>query len=136
MTLDQLSAAAKDISSKLGPFKFNLKRQDNYSGEHREWNEELTLPVGAALTEQIVLEALRTGQLVAVTDDAIERYRHVKRGTVYEVVGEAELQMNADCLVDGSQMMVYRGEDGKLWCRHYDEFHDGRFEALAAKGDA
>ena len=71
MTLDQLSAAAKDISSKLGPFKFNLKRQDNYSGEHREWNEELTLPVGAALTEQIVLEALRTGQLVAVqADDA------------------------------------------------------------------
>ena len=76
----------------------------------------------------------RTGQLVAVQpDDAtVERYRHKKRGTVYEVIGEAELQTNTDNLVDGSQMMVYRGEDGKLWCRHYDEFHDGRF--AAAKG--
>ena len=77
--LEQLSAAAKAISYKLGPFKFNLKRQDNYSGEHREWNEELTLPAGAALTEQIILEALRTGQLVAVqADDAtVDRVKKV-----------------------------------------------------------
>lgn len=84
--------------------------------------------------EAITAWNTRAGQLVAVADDAIERYRHVKRGTVYEIVGEAELQTNADNLVDGSQMMVYRGEDGRLWCRHYDEFHDGRFAALAAKG--
>ena len=77
-----------------------------------------------------LVNAYRTGQLVAVADDAVGRYRHVKRGTVYEIVGEAELQTNADNLVDGSQMMVYRGEDGKLWCRHYDEFHDGRFAAM------
>ena len=82
------------------------------------------------LPEKQVGDHIRTGQLVAVADDAIECYRHVKRGTVYEVLGEAELQTNADNLVDGSQMMVYRGEDGKLWCRHYDEFHDGRFAAM------
>lgn len=62
--LERLSKAAKELSYKLGPFKFNIKRHENYSGEHREWNEEFTLPVGALLTEQIVLEALRTGQLV------------------------------------------------------------------------
>jgi len=60
----------------------------------------------------------------------IARYRHVKRGTVYEVIGEAELQMSVDCLVDGSSMVVYRGEDGRLWCREEGEFHDGRFEAI------
>ena len=62
--LERLNKAAKELSYKLRPFKFNIRRQENYSGEHREWNEEFTLPVGALLTEQIVLEALRTGQLI------------------------------------------------------------------------
>lgn len=110
-TLDQLSAAFDDFAKASGTF--GTRGYD---------------------AVKAMIDQLRTGQLVAVADDAIERYRHVKRGTVYEVVGEAELQMNADNLVDGSQMMVYRGEDGRLWCRHYDEFHDGRFASLAAKG--
>lgn len=59
-----------------------------------------------------------------------DRYRHKKRGTIYTMIGEAELQMSFDNLVDGSEMAVYRGEDGKLWVRQLDEFHDGRFEPL------
>lgn len=59
------------------------------------------------------------------------RYRHVKRGTVYEVVGEAELQTATGALVDGSALVVYRGDDGKLWAREEGEFHDGRFAALS-----
>lgn len=58
--------------------------------------------------------------------------RHKKRGTQYEVVGVAELQTATD-LVDGSEMMVYRGTDGRLWVRPVDEFEDGRFEDVPPK---
>ncbi|MGB9154385.1 MAG: DUF1653 domain-containing protein [Alphaproteobacteria bacterium] len=53
--------------------------------------------------------------------------RHKKRGTTYEVIGYAELQMAHD-VVDGSCLIIYRGEDGKLWAREEGEFEDGRFE--------
>lgn len=58
----------------------------------------------------------------------VRRWRHKKRGTVYEEIGRAELQMSQDMLVDGSSMVVYRGDDGKLWVRWEEEFEDGRFE--------
>lgn len=57
-------------------------------------------------------------------------WRHLKRGTVYVELGRAELQMSQDMLVDGSSMVVYRGDDGKLWVRREEEFEDGRFEEV------
>jgi hypothetical protein len=33
-------------------------------------------------------------------------------------------------LVDGDLMTVYRGDDGRLWVRHTEEFEDGRFEDI------
>ncbi|MDA8251646.1 MAG: DUF1653 domain-containing protein [Rhodospirillales bacterium] len=57
-------------------------------------------------------------------------WRHRKRGTTYTVVGRAELQMATD-LVDGAELVIYRGEDGRLWARQVDEFEDGRFEQVS-----
>lgn len=57
-------------------------------------------------------------------------FKHKKRGTLYTVVGLAELQMSADDLIDGSEVVVYHGEDGKLWVRGREEFLDGRFEEI------
>jgi hypothetical protein len=34
--------------------------------------------------------------------------------------------------VDGALLVLYRGEDGKMWARQEHEFHDGRFEPLPA----
>lgn len=74
-----------------------------------------------------------------------ERVRHVKRGSEYEVIGEAEAQVSkghviypnpgGPCLArdakDGDKLTVYRDpKAGKLWCRFTDEFRDGRFETL------
>lgn len=56
-----------------------------------------------------------------------KRYRHVKRGTIYTVIGEGKLQCSANPLLDDQPIVVYRGEDGQLWARGVDEFHDGRF---------
>ena len=60
-----------------------------------------------------------------------DRWRHKKRGTVYEKIGLAELQAASWNVHEGDGLVVYRGEDGKLWARHADEFHDGRFEQVA-----
>lgn len=70
------------------------------------------------------------------------RVRHKVRGTTYEVLGEAEVQISTSLYSDinpstrrliheGSKLVIYRAEhDGKLWARFPDEFGDGRFEAL------
>lgn len=60
------------------------------------------------------------------------RWRHLKRGTTYEVVGVAKLQTAlTEGLADETPMVVYRNEaNGKLSVRALDEFHDGRFEWL------
>jgi hypothetical protein len=88
-------------------------------------------------------EIVRLMQALAATEQGAiaggERWRHLKRGTVYEIIGRGELQMGSD-LVDGSSMVVYRGEDGRIWVREESEFEDGRFERLelptpAADGD-
>lgn len=62
--------------------------------------------------------------------EAGERWQHVKRGTSYEVLGLGELQMQAD-VVDGSSLVIYRGEDDRLWAREEGEFLDGRFVKVA-----
>jgi hypothetical protein len=74
------------------------------------------------------------------------RVRHRKRGTTYDVLGVAEAQVSkfgrsdfpatGRLIGDGDRIVVYRGEDGKLWCRFEDEFNDGRFEVLAAQEDS
>lgn len=55
------------------------------------------------------------------------RYRHKKRGTLYDIVGTAELQAEQP-QAEHAKLVIYRGDDGKLWARNSAEFHDGRFE--------
>jgi hypothetical protein len=33
-------------------------------------------------------------------------------------------------LCDNKVVVVYQGEDGQLWVRASDEFHDGRYEKI------
>ena len=59
-------------------------------------------------------------------------WKHVKRGTTYDVIGDAELQSGRP-LEEGAILRVYLcRETGRLWARPSDEFHDGRFERLPA----
>ena len=77
-----------------------------------------------------------------------ERVRHLKRGTEYEVLGEAEAQVSEGMkrygmpgatrlISDEGRLTVYRCiKTGKLWARFTDEFRDGRFETIAASPPA
>lgn len=57
-------------------------------------------------------------------------HRHVKRGTVYQKVGEVTLQTE-EPLHDDDRCVLYRDEDGRWWARPVKEFGDyRRFEPL------
>lgn len=71
--------------------------------------------------------------------DKPRRVTHVKRGTTYDVIGEAEMQIAKPTgytdrdkgyrfIMEGDNLTIYKGEDGKLWARFPDEFNDGRFK--------
>lgn len=109
---DLLLKAVGDITAAL----IMADKQDKIA----EW----TAPYVAAINEADA----RLAERPAVKP--MELYRHAKRGTVYEVLGEAELQCAIALPVEGDLLTVYRGTDGKLWARFRDEFHDGRFEIV------
>lgn len=57
------------------------------------------------------------------------QWRHKKRGSEYELVGMAEVQV-LNLIQEGDLVAVYRAKDGKLWVRPEYEFFDGRFEKI------
>lgn len=58
-----------------------------------------------------------------------DRVRHVTRGSFYTVLGIGHLQVSSRPHAnEGDPLIVYRGDDGQLWCRPASEFGDGRFE--------
>lgn len=69
-------------------------------------------------------------QLTKTTFGNMPRYRHVKRGGIYTVIGNAQVQ-TTDGLTDYEIVTVYRDCEGELWVRRKSEFHDGRFEVVA-----
>lgn len=95
-------------------------------------------PLGTGDLRHLVetLDAAQKALRPAVESESGERgvgelWRHVKRGTVYEKIGVAELQCaTGQNPGEGEGLVIYRGEDGKLWARMADEFHDGRFTAI------
>jgi hypothetical protein len=62
-----------------------------------------------------------------------QSYRHKQRGGAYTVVGRASLQTSRP-IEDDQELVVYRGEDGRLWARPFNEFCDGRFERIYDRG--
>ena len=56
-------------------------------------------------------------------------YKHVKRGTVYDLMCEDAI-FQGDFVNDNDVLCIYMGENGQIWVRLKEEFHDGRFEEI------
>lgn len=69
--------------------------------------------------------------------DAFTRWRHKKRGTVYEIITTmASFQCAAapeiEANFEDDVFTVYKNvETGAIWVRPTEEFMDGRFERVA-----
>ena len=83
----------------------------------------------------IAIKHHATGQLREHISQAVNKalppatalWRHRKSQGLYEVLGAATLQADTP-LGDMESVMVYRGQDGRLWVRGEIEFAD-RFDA-------
>jgi len=71
-----------------------------------------------------------SGRGVAVDDQ--HWVRHKKRGTVYQVMYDTAILQATGNKLNDARAVIYRDEEGQVWVRPYDEFHDGRFERAAA----
>ncbi len=88
------------------------------------------LPPGGAHALLLLLACLRQ-HLASLWKPT---HRHRKRGSTYQVIGKAELQVAGMFPpTEGDKLTIYRAEDGTLWARPTPEFEDGRFEDLGAK---
>jgi hypothetical protein len=123
------------------------------------WNARARhVPEPAVLTAERVKE-MSMEQLISERDDArrevtrlmglmrarpepLRRVRHKKRGTTYTVLGEAEMQVSDGqddpnrwpsrfVYDETTKLVVYQGEDDRLWARFPDEMWGGRFEDVA-----
>jgi hypothetical protein len=59
----------------------------------------------------------------------VTRWHHISRNSDYKALGVASVQAGVP-IVEGDSVMVYVGEDGKLWVRPEYEFNDGRFQKI------
>lgn len=57
------------------------------------------------------------------------KFKHKIRGSFYSVLGAGYLQTNTP-LADNHPLIFYEGDDGKMWARCQEEFHDGRFQEI------
>lgn len=53
--------------------------------------------------------------------------RHLKRGSVHGVLTERASVQSDTPIVEGDEVVVYIGEEGRVWIRPPAEFDDGRF---------
>lgn len=73
-------------------------------------------------------DALKEAREVYDVGKKLVEFRHKKRLTTYNIIGDAELQCSSP-VEEGDKLIVYRcKETGKLWARPQSEFFDGRFE--------
>ncbi len=99
--------------------------------EDREWEypEGSTSGRVVRLIKSALSNSVPDGENSDVVRDTFTpTHRHRKRGTLYQLIGDAVMQCEEE-VFDNKRLTLYRGEDGKYWVRPPSEFNDGRFAA-------
>lgn len=90
------------------------------------------------MRERARIEAARERDFIRILETANsqlgrgEKYRHLKRGSTYSVLGQGIAQCDTP-IQDNDALILYRDGQGRFFARHVDEFHDGRFEKVSAE---
>lgn len=65
------------------------------------------------------------------TSSRPERFRHLKTGGTYQVLFRGVGLQTSLGMTDGETVVIYQGEDGRVWAREEVEFNEPtRFEPL------
>jgi hypothetical protein len=134
---------ASNLSSREALAAIEFAQTMDDQGEMREFLERWSAGDTSEWPEFVAFLASLPAPAGDVPGEAqTERVRHLKRGTEYEVLGEAEAQVSTGytdgwgtsaTIRDGNSLKVYRDPTtGKLWCRFTNEFRDGRFVTLVS----
>ncbi|MFG1260087.1 hypothetical protein V5F79_22425 [Xanthobacter flavus] len=125
-----------EMAAAIGDMK-EVSINSSESERHREAFVALNVAIG--IIDQTEYSALSPAP---AAEEFRPTHRHIKRGSEYRVIGEAEAQVSTGDyrpdwtverrIADGDRLTVYQGADGKLWVRFTDEFNDGRFIRLTS----
>lgn len=125
---------------------------EELAAEHLRWAEYLANATGwgsaltaaaefrrACETEMLKRKRNRPVKVTSVLSRIgfTPTHQHVARGTFYEAIAVAKMQIHrrgrgdfpatAAVLGDGDEVVVYRDRDGNVYVRELGEFNDGRF---------
>lgn len=118
-----------------------LRKMVGEAAEYQKDNVRLAAHLNAADLRDVANDAIirsetnkRGGLLAALAAaaDALASanigplFQHIKRGTIYKLIGSGELQAS-EPINEGTCLVAYRGEDGRVFFRPEQEFYDGRF---------
>lgn len=98
----------------------------------------LNSPAGLPETERgpakllaVSAQASTVSETVAAAPHRLRRtVRHRQNGRLYWELHRGVLR------ADGTVMVVYRGEDGRIWIRPAEQFDDGRYEQVDDRSDS
>lgn len=98
-TAEQLELA-RECAETIGPFKLTYVQHENYSGEHREWNEYLNVPQGCPDIVEAAIPAIALA--IQATEARMAAAVEAERERCAEMLeSKAQAMLNID--PDGAQ---------------------------------
>lgn len=104
-----------------------------WAGNCLTLREEMNEPMDIGALKRFHNHVLGRLRSLGRSAGMLKSYRHVKRESVHLVLCRGEAQCATGPIQEGDEVEIYLDpddENGKVWVRRVEEFHDGRFERI------